>query len=244
MILEIEKLTKSFGGLVAIYCLDFAIGDGEILGIIGPNGAGKTTLINLITGFLKPDSGVIRFQGKDITISKSDEISRFGIVRTFQTVKPFLNLTTFDNVVVGRLYGSQPAQDMKRAKVEAEEILDFVGMGHKRALMARNLTLADRRKLEIARALAARPRLLLLDEVIAGLNPVETEVAIQMIKKISGLKITIAFIEHVMKAVLELSTRVIVLNTGMKIAEGSPKEIIRNPVVIESYLGRRKGLNA
>jgi branched-chain amino acid transport system ATP-binding protein len=237
LILEVEKLTKSFGGLQAIHYLDFTIGDGEIVGIIGPNGAGKTTLINLITGFLKPDSGVIRFQGNDITFSESDEISRYGIVRTFQIVRAFPNLTTFDNIMIGRLYGSQPAQNMKRAKGDTEELLDFIGLGHKRDVIARNLTLADRRKLEIARALATKPRFLLLDEVIAGLNPVETEVAIQMIKKINGLKITIAFVEHIMKAVFELSSRVIVLDTGMKIAEGSPKEIIQNPVVIKSYLG-------
>lgn len=237
MILEVKGLTKAFGGLQAISHLDFTIDDGEILGIIGPNGAGKTTLINLITGFLKPDSGVIKFKGKDITFAESDQVSRYGIVRTFQLVKPFANLTALDNVVIGRLYGAEPARDMKQARAEAEEILSFVGLGEKKSVVVRSLTFANRRKLELARALAAKPRLLLLDEVVAGLNAVEVEAAMVIIRKVNDLKITIAFVEHVMKAVLELANRVIVLNYGCKIAEGSPQEVIKNPVVIESYLG-------
>lgn len=237
MILEVKGLTKAFGGLQAINCLDFTISDGEIVGIIGPNGAGKTTLINLITGFLKPDSGVIKFKGKEITFAEPEEISRSGIVRTFQLVKPFPNLTALDNLLIGRLHGAEPAQNMKQAKAEAEELLSFIGLWDKKDVLVRTFTLADRRKLELARAMAAKPRLLLLDEVVAGLNPVETEMAIQIINQINALKITIVFVEHVIKAVLELSTRVIVLNYGIKIAEGSPKEVITNPVVIESYLG-------
>jgi branched-chain amino acid transport system ATP-binding protein len=236
-ILDIKRLTKWFGGVRAIHSLDFAISEGEIVGIIGPNGAGKTTLINLITGFLKPDSGVIEYKGRNITYAESDEVARYGIVRTFQLVKPFVDLTVLGNVVIGRLYGADPAQNMKQAKAEAEELLHFIGLWEKRGMIVRTLTLADQRKLELARALGAKPGLLLLDEVIGGLNPVETGMLIQIIKKINSRNITVAFIEHVLKAVLELSTRVIVLNAGVKIAEGSPQQVINDPLVIESYLG-------
>ena len=236
-ILQIKGLSKSFGGLHAVADVDFNLDDQEILGIIGPNGAGKTTLLNLVTGFLKPDCGTITFDGKDITSAESDEVARRGIARTFQLVKPFSNLTALDNVAIGRLYGAGPAKSVKQAREEAEGLLHFVGLGEKKGVMAGNLTLAERRKLELARALGAKPRLLLLDEVIAGLNPVETEAAMETIKKIHGLGIAIAFVEHVMKAVMELSTRVIVLDAGRKIAEGAPAEVIANPVVVESYLG-------
>ncbi len=234
---RITGLSKSFGGLQAVADVDFNLDNEEILGIIGPNGAGKTTLLNLITGFLKPDSGTITFEGKEITSAASDEVARRGIARTFQHVKPFANLTALDNVVVGRLYGASPARSIRHARAEAEELLHFVGLSDKKDVQAGTLTLAERRKLELGRALGTRPRLLLLDEVIAGLNPVETETAMEIIKKIHGLHIAIAFVEHVMKAVMELSTRVIVLDSGRKIAEGAPAEVIANPAVVESYLG-------
>jgi branched-chain amino acid transport system ATP-binding protein len=236
-ILEIVRLGKSFGGLHAVAGVDFTMDDREILGIIGPNGAGKTTLLNLVSGFLKPDSGTITFNGTDITSADSDEVARRGIARTFQLVRPFPNLTAVDNVAIGRLYGSSPAKGLKQARQDAGELLHFVGLGERKGVMAVNLTLAERRKLELARALGTKPRLLLLDEVIAGLNAVETEAAMETIKSIHELGIAIAFVEHVMKAVMELSTRVIVLDAGRKIAEGTPGDVITNPAVVESYLG-------
>ena len=181
--LEIKRLNKSFGGLQAIVDFDLSIAENEVVGIIGPNGAGKTTLVNLITGFLRPSSGIIEFEGKDITFAQNDEIARHGIVRTFQLVKPFANLSSLDNVVIGRLYGAEPAQNVKQGRTEAEELLDFVGLGDKKDRIAGNLTFAERRKLELARALAAKPRLLLLDEVVAGLNPVEVEMMLETVKR-------------------------------------------------------------
>jgi len=237
VILKIQNIVKSFGGLRAIDGVDLQVHESEILGIIGPNGAGKTTLIDVITGFIKPDSGSIEFIGVDVTTSRADAIARIGMSRTFQLVKPFGTLTALNNVAIGRLYGAEPAPSMKRARAEAAELLVFVGMSDKRDIPACNLTLADRRKLEIARALAARPRLLLLDEVIAGLNPTETEAAMETVRRIHELNIAVVFVEHVMKAVMGLSTKVVVLNMGKKIAEGFPEEIFNNPAVIESYLG-------
>ena len=236
-VLEVVGVSKAFGGLQAIKDLSFGIEENEILGIIGPNGAGKTTLINLVTGFLKPDAGRIRFTGRDLSRVTSDQVARLGIARTFQIVRPFSNISALDNVIVARLYGAAPSSTPKEARTEAEELLHFAGLETKKHARAGSLTFAERRKLELARALAAKPRLLLLDEVIAGLNPVETEVAMATVMKIHASGIAIAFVEHVMQAVVELSTRVMVLDAGQKIAEGPPQEVMKNPVVIESYLG-------
>jgi branched-chain amino acid transport system ATP-binding protein len=236
--LQVQKLTKSFGGLMALCEVNFEIHEGEIFGVIGPNGSGKTTLFNVITGFLKANSGKVTFMGKDITGLPPHQICRQGIARIFQLVKPFLQLTTLQNVMVGRAYGKDPATNMRKAKEEVVEILNFVGLGNKIEILASQLTMAERKKLELARALAAHPQLLLLDELMAGLNLAETETAMNLVNKIRDSGITVIMVEHIMKAVLGISDRIIVLNAGEKIAEGAPKEVVKNQLVIEAYLGK------
>lgn len=237
-LLQVEKLVKSFGGLMALCEVNFEIAEGEIFGVIGPNGSGKTTLFNVVTGFLKANSGKITFMGKNITALPPHQICRQGIARIFQIVKPFPQLTTLQNVMVGRTYGKDPATNLKKAKDEVAGILNFVGLGNKVEVPASQLTMADRKKLELARALAAHPQLLLLDELMAGLNLAETETAMDLVKKIRGSGITVIMVEHIMKAVLGVCDRVIVLNAGEKIAEGPPKEVVKNQLVIEAYLGK------
>ena len=236
--LQAQKLTKSFGGLMALCEVNFEIHQGEIFGVIGPNGSGKTTLFNVITGFLKANSGEVTFMGKDITGLPPHQICRQGIARIFQLVKPFLQLTTLQNVMVGRAYGKDPATHIRKAKEEVVEILNFVGLGNKIEVLASQLTMAERKKLELARALAAHPQLLLLDELMAGLNLAETETAMNLVNKIRDSGITVIMVEHIMKAVLGISDRIIVLNAGEKIAEGAPKEVVKNQLVIEAYLGK------
>jgi branched-chain amino acid transport system ATP-binding protein len=237
-LLQVEKLNKSFGGLMALCELNFEIFEGEIFGVIGPNGSGKTTLFNVITGFLKAHSGKVIFMGKDITGLPPHEICRKGIARIFQLVKPFAQLTVLANVMVGGMYGRNSASNMKQAREKSTEILNFVGLGNKMEVAAHQLTMAERKRLELARALAAHPQLLLLDELMAGLNPAETEIAMELVKKIRGSGITVIMVEHIMKAVLGISDRIMVLNAGMKIAEGFPKEVVKNQQVIEAYLGK------
>jgi branched-chain amino acid transport system ATP-binding protein len=227
-LLQVEKIIKSFGGLMALCEVNFEIHQGEIFGVIGPNGSGKTTLFNVITGFLKANKGKVTFMGKDITGLPPHQICRQGIARIFQLVKPFHQLTTLQNVMVGRAYGRDPAANMRKAKEEVAEILNFVGLGNKSEILASQLTMAERKRLELARALAAHPQLLLLDELMA----------MELVKKIRGSGITVIMVEHIMKAVLGISDRVIVLNAGEKIAEGSPKEVVKNQMVIEAYLGK------
>jgi branched-chain amino acid transport system ATP-binding protein len=236
--LQVQKLTKSFGGLMALCEVNFEIHQGEIFGVIGPNGSGKTTLFNVITGFLKANSGKATFMGKDIIGLPPHQICRQGIARIFQLVKPFLQLTTLQNVMVGRAYGKDPATHIRKAKGEVVEILNFVGLGNKIEILASQLTMAERKKLELARALAAHPQLLLLDELMAGLNLAETETAMNLVNKIRDSGITVIMVEHIMKAVLGISDRIIVLNAGEKIAEGAPKEVVKNQLVIEAYLGK------
>ncbi len=237
-LLQVEKIIKSFGGLMALCEVNFEIHQGEIFGVIGPNGSGKTTLFNVITGFLKANKGKVTFMGKDITGLPPHQICRQGIARIFQLVKPFHQLTTLQNVMVGRAYGKDPATNIRRAKEEVVGILNFVGLGNKIEVIASQLTMAERKKLELARALAAHPQLLLLDELMAGLNSAETDTAMNLVNKIKDSGVTVVMVEHIMKAVLGISDRIIVLNAGEKIAEGSPKEVVKNQLVIEAYLGK------
>ncbi len=217
--------------------VDFHVERGEILGLIGPNGAGKTTLFNLVSGALTPDSGAITFKGSDIAGLKPHEITRMGIGRTFQSVKIFSKMSVFENVLLGHHFGKGNVPPKKGAKEATEEILEFVELSGMRDLRAMDLILANQKRLEVARALATRPDLLLLDEVMAGLNPTEVAQAMELVKRIRERGITILMIEHVMKAIMTICDRIVVLHHGEKIAEGVPEDISKNKTVIEVYLG-------
>jgi branched-chain amino acid transport system ATP-binding protein len=237
MMLDVEGLTRRFGGLAAVRDLSFSLARGEILGLIGPNGSGKTTAFNLITGFITPHAGRIRLDGHDITGLKPHAICARGIARTFQLVRPFAHLTALENAMVGRLYGRERGAGMGAAETEAADILAAVGLRGKDHVPSRQLTLVDRKRVELARALATRPRVLLLDEFMAGLTPQEVEAAMAMIRGIRDGGCTIIMIEHLVKAVLGLSDRVVVLNAGQSIAQGPPEVVSRDPRVVEAYLG-------
>jgi branched-chain amino acid transport system ATP-binding protein len=234
-LLEIDGISKRFRGLRALNNVSFTVGEGEIVGLIGPNGAGKTTCFNVIAGVYRPDGGSVRFANRGIEGRRPDQICRAGIGRTFQLVKPFAGLSVMDNVVVGALNASA---DVAEAKQRARHVLEQLGLADRREQLAASLTLPDRKRLEIARALATGPRLLLLDEVMAGLRPAETDRMIALFRDLNTrLGLTILLIEHVMRAVMSLSQRIVVLHHGQVIAAGTPGEVTRDPAVLESYLG-------
>ena len=235
-LLEGKGLTIYFGGLAAVSDVDFYVDKGEVVGLIGPNGAGKTTLFNLISAALQPKPGEIFFKGKKINGLAPYKICRLGIARTFQTVKVFGNLPVIENVRIGSLFGAQ--KRLKRdATSEALELLKFVGLTDVASTPARDLTLVNQKRLEVARALATQPELLLLDEIMAGLNQTELMEAMELVREVQKKGITVVIVEHVMKAIMGICDRIIVLDYGKKIAEGTPKEITNNKKVIEVYLG-------
>jgi len=238
-LLEVNGISKRFGGLQAVQNLSLTVNEGEILGLIGPNGAGKSTVFNMINGVFMPDNGRIMFQGADITGEPPYRVARHGLARAHQIVQPLSGLSVIDNCMVGACFGRQNLA-LRAAREVAREVIDTVGLGDRAEALAGSLTTAGKKRLELARALSARPKLLLLDEVLAGLNPTETEGMIEMVRKIRASGIAILMIEHIMRAIMSLSDRIVVLDLGKKLAEGRPQEVAENPEVITAYLGDSK----
>lgn len=236
-LLELDRVSKSFRGLQAVQSVTLRVNAGEILGLIGPNGAGKTTLFNLITGVYRPERGRITFEARDITRAEPHIRSTLGIGRTFQLVRPFLHLTVLENVAVGRAYGREPVPNRRQAEHEAYDLIAQVGLSQRSTELAKNLTLVDRKRLELARALATRPKLLLLDELLAGLNPSEVLTAMTLIQQVRNSGITIIMVEHLVKAVFGISDWILVLNAGELIAEGKPEAVAHDSKVVDAYLG-------
>jgi branched-chain amino acid transport system ATP-binding protein len=238
VVLEVKNLSRAFGGIQAVSGVSFQLRKGEIVGLIGPNGAGKTTLVNLVTGVVPPSAGSVFFEGRDVTRQRPWQAARRGLARTFQIVQPFPEMTVLENVTAGALYAGR-ASSRAAAEAEALEHLAFVGLAQDAHRPASVLPLPDRKRLELAKSLAMKPRVLLLDEVNAGLNSGEIDQALGLMRRIAERGITIVLIEHLMKVVLSLSQRILVLHHGKLISEGEPQAVVKDPSVIEAYLGSK-----
>jgi branched-chain amino acid transport system ATP-binding protein len=237
-VLKVRNVSKNFGGLAAISNLSFDLAGGEVLGVIGPNGAGKTTLLNLITGYRRPNEGSIQLEGKELCGLTPYEICHLGVARTFQVVRPFGEMTVGDNVMTGALFGSKESVSTKDATLRAERALEMVGLIGKRDAFANELTIGEKKKLELARALTTQSKLLLLDEVMSGLTGSEIDAVMDVVERVADSGVTILMIEHLVGVILALSDRILVLNFGRELFQGRPEEVIAHPDVIESYLGK------
>jgi len=235
-LLDVQGLTRHFGGVGAVFELSFSVNEGEILGLIGPNGAGKTTVFNLVTGFLRPSRGTIRLDGQSVVGLRPHAVARRGIARTFQIVKPFSGLSVRENVTLAAFLRDPARRD---AEAAATAVLERVGLAGRVNEIASQLTLMDQKRLEMAKALATKPRLLLLDEPMGGLNATEVDVASDLVRQIRASGVTVVLVEHVMKAIMRISDRVVVMNQGEKIAEGRPESVVEEPAVLAAYFGKR-----